>query len=175
MSSTTPLTQPHLRVIAACAKTLSTTQPFDARVAQVFVSMRTVMSFDEVRLSYWTDFPTRQGLVHVVGGGTWGIAWDDEMVQACIATQSPQTRDASADLPARSGSFAARLYTTTCIPIMANNEVYGVFAFRQSVKQLLGREYFLFDEPRLCIAHGCGSDRRYVGLHDLPRHYQQRR
>ena len=82
MSSTTPLTQPHLRVIAACAKTLSTTQPFDARVAQVFVSMRTVMSFDEVRLSYWTDFPTRQGMVHVVGGGTWGIVWDDEMVQA---------------------------------------------------------------------------------------------
>ena len=137
MSSTTPLTQPHLRVIAACAKTLSTTQPFDARVAQVFVSMRTVMSFDEVRLSYWTDFPTRQGLVHVVGGGTWGIAWDDEMVQACITTQSPQTRDSSAELPARSGSFAARLYTTTCIPIMANNEVYGVFSFRTDSPQPL--------------------------------------
>ena len=130
MPSTTPLTQPHLRVIAACAKALSTDQAFPTRVEQVFVLLRTVVSFDEVRLTYWTDFPTHEGLAHIAGGGTWGIPWDDEMVQMCIATQSPQTRDGTFELPARPGEFISRLYISHCVPIVANGEVYGVFAYR---------------------------------------------
>ena len=130
MPSTTPLTQPHLRVIAACAKALSSDQTFPTRVEQVFVLLRTVVSFDEVRLTYWTDFPTHEGLAHVAGGGTWGIPWDDDMVQTCIATQSPQTRDGTFELPARPGEFISRLYTSHCVPIVANGEVYGVFAYR---------------------------------------------
>ena len=127
--STTPLTQPHLRVIAACAKTLSTDAPFHTRIEQVYSLLRGVMAIDDMQLTYWADFPTHEGLIHLASGA-WDIPWDTQLIRSCLEGQRALNRDASHPLKAAPGEFAMRLYTTHCIPISANGEVYGVFAYR---------------------------------------------
>jgi hypothetical protein len=63
--STIPLTPPHLHVISACAKALSTTQPFNTRIEQVFGLLRAVVSYHDGRLTYWRDPELHQNPIHV--------------------------------------------------------------------------------------------------------------
>lgn len=127
--STTPLTQPHLRVIAACAKTLSATTPFSTRIEHVYGLLRGVMAVDDMLLSYWTDTPGHGALTHL-GSNAWELPWDDTLIRATLEGHRAHTRESSHPLKAAPGEFAVRLVTTHCIPISANGAVSGVFSYR---------------------------------------------
>ncbi|MFZ9858153.1 MAG: ATP-binding protein [Roseiflexaceae bacterium] len=134
--TTIPLSQPHLPVIAACAKALASDQPFHTRIEQVFVLLRTILNYHDARLTYWRS-NNQTDQIHIYSSSAWSTPWDDTSLQATLLNQQSTTKQISVDVTQSNEEVTTYQLVVNGIPITWNDHIWGVLEFRTNPEESL--------------------------------------
>jgi PAS domain-containing protein len=127
--STLPLTQPHLPLIAACAKALASDRPFGPRIEQALQVLRTLVYFYDARLVYWRDVTAHQSYT-VALEGTLSAPWDEAYVaQAQLAT-TYWSEPGSVAVAHAGGAVVSTEFRSHLLPIIWNDTAVGFIEMR---------------------------------------------
>jgi signal transduction histidine kinase len=134
--STLPLTQPHLPLIAACAKALASDRPFNDRVEQALQVLRTLVYFYDARLVYWREHAETQ--THAVTlEGTLSAPWDEAHVTEAQSATSYWHEKGSVAVAHAGGAVATTEFRSHLLPIVWNDTSVGFIEMRTASDVLL--------------------------------------
>ena len=134
--TTIPLSQPHLPVIAACAKALASDQPFHTRIEQVFVLLRAILTYHDARLTYWRS-NNHTDQITIYSSSAWSTSWDDATLQATLLTQHPTTKPITVDITQSNEDITTYQLVVNGIPVKWNDHIWGVLEFRTNPEETL--------------------------------------